>query len=177
MDDGLFGPIELDLDTTAGVVTVRGPGIPEVVVRRTGKGDADHVPIGTREPRDLELSVDGVVTSLRPSRARLSRRSYRVLAHVDDTPLLCAPCSPERSRIVRGSRTSPTHEMGIAERLDDGTVVISWHAAVTVLGHTVRAPEPTAGEAAVAYAVAVAFGTGARMMLPVLLDVLLFVPF
>lgn len=175
--DALFGSIELELVVPAGLVTVSGRGVPTVVVRRLGVGDEARVPIGTRDPRNLEMSVDGVVTPLRPSRARFFRRSFRVRAGVDGSALLSAPWTTDAVRIVRGCRMRPQHQLGIAERLDDGTVAIEWHADVTVPGHILAAPRPTPTEAAVAYAVTVAFGPGSRMLLPVLLELVLAVPF
>lgn len=179
VEDALFGAIEIGLDRVAGTVTVRGRRIPEIVVRRStaaAQPVAEHVPIGTRDPAALEMTVGGRAADLHPAPGRISRRSYRVLAHVDGSALLSAPCAPEHSRIVRSARPSRSQQMGIAERLDDGRVSITWHDEVTTVRGTVSAPTPTPAEAAVAYAMAAAFGTGARMMLPVLLDVLLIAP-
>ncbi|GAA3047446.1 hypothetical protein GCM10010464_09560 [Pseudonocardia yunnanensis] len=164
--DDVFGRVTIAVDVGGGLVTVQGESLPEVTVeRRSGVPLLGYIPIGTRDPAALTLRVAGTRQELNPAKAGLSRRSYRVRARIDSVDLLLTPNSPTTARLVRGRSYKPERELGVYERLDDGSVAARWHQDVAVLGVVAPAARPEPAEAAVGYALATAFGTGARFFL------------
>ncbi len=164
--DLLFGAVTVAVDVAAGLVSVQGERIPTTIVERTAEVPLQaYVPIGTRDPGALRLTVGGAREWLRPSRGRLSRRSYRVRARLGSADLLFTPRSPTESRLVRGTSYRGDNELGGFARMTGGAVAVEWSREVSALGATVAAAEPSPGEAAVGYAMAAAFGTGARFFL------------
>ncbi|MEU8529408.1 MULTISPECIES: hypothetical protein [Streptomyces] len=134
------------LDHASGTVRVAGDGLPEVIVARTpGDGETnDAVPVGTRDPARLTLTVDGLPAVLRPAKGRLFRRSYRVDAAVDGVRYRLVPCSYAESRLTRDGRA-----LGLLDSTGDGLVGAEWHDGV----------QPR--DIALGTALAAAFGTGA----------------
>jgi hypothetical protein len=164
--DVIFGAVTVAVDVAAGRVSVQGERIPTTIVERTAEVPLQaYVPIGTRNPDALRLTVGGAREWLRPSRGRISRRSYRVRARVGSADLLFTPRSPTESRLVRGTSYRGDNGLGGFARLTGGAVVVEWSREVSALGVTAPAAEPSPEEAAVGYAVAAAFGTGARIFL------------
>jgi hypothetical protein len=72
------------------------------------------------------------------------------------------PSISTASGTTSSTRCSAT---GVYERLDDGTVATRWHPDVAVRGVVAAAARPEPAEAAVGYALAAPFGTGARFFL------------
>ncbi|GHA85396.1 hypothetical protein ACIQRS_20445 [Streptomyces termitum] len=162
--DRLFGEIRIALDHEAGILTVDGDGVPCAEIRRSGDAPPEsHVPIGTRDPERLALSVDGAEEVLRPAKGFLTRRSYRVEAGPADRgpAYLLVPDSLGTSRLLRDGRL-----LGVFTSTGDGTVDVTWAPASDD-----APPEPR--DAAVGYALAAAFGTGAEPMWKLTLDALL----
>ncbi|MEV5595029.1 hypothetical protein [Streptomyces sp. NPDC052496] len=148
-EDRVFGRIVLDLDADAGLLTVRGDRVATAELRRSpGAPPAGHVPVGTRDGAYLRLTVDGRPAHLTPAGGRLTRRSHRVEAIYGGAVYRLLPDSPNGSRLVKEGRR-------IADFSSDGTghVWADWHPDV--------AP-PLREDAAVGYALAAAFGTGAE---------------
>lgn len=171
LTDAVFGAVTIRHDAAAGRVAVHGEGLPEVVVHRTPDVPLlAWVPIGTRDPTALALSVAGARQELHPAKGGLTRRSYRVRARVGTTDLLFAPSSPSTSRLVRGLRHRGDDELGTFERVDGEVVPAVWSQDQSLLGVTATGPRPEPEEAAVGYALAAAFGTGAQFFLAALLD-------
>lgn len=167
-DDEIFGALAWRLESHR--VVVSGDRIPEVTIVRTGADDPlPWIPIGTRRPELLDMTLAGDPVVLLPGPGRFSRRSYRVAVETTDGPLLSTPCSPTAARLVRGRSYRGDNELGIFERADDdNAVTCAWSSTVTALGVTVEALVPTPHEAAVGHALALAFGTGAQLLLPAL---------
>ncbi len=140
-------------------MAVEGEGLPRVVVRRAeGSGEVDeHVPVGTRDGRRLALTVDGRGRPGLPGRGRLTRRSFRVDITHAGVRYRLVPDSMTGSRLLRGSE-----RIGELSSDGDGVVVAQWAAGAGV--------RPV--EAAIGYALAAAFGTGALPMWMLLLDAL-----
>ncbi|WP_406862204.1 hypothetical protein ABZO31_17755 [Streptomyces sp. HUAS MG47] len=140
----------VDLDLTTGVVRVGGDGLPEVVVARIpGDGDTDDaIPVGTRDPARLTLTVDGREARLRPGKGRVFRRSFRVDATVDGVRYRLVPCSYVESRFSRGGKA-----LGRLDSTGDGLVGAEWD--------TEPDTAPDALSLALGTALAAAFGTGA----------------
>ncbi|MFD8646230.1 hypothetical protein ACFV14_38695 [Streptomyces zaomyceticus] len=139
--------VQIDLDGPAGTLRVSGHELPTVeLVRAPGTRPDTHTPIGTRKAALLALTVDGEPATLRPARARLLRRSYRVDVRVDGIRYRLVPSSYVDSRFTRNGKA-----LGTLESKGDGKVHSDWDpaAALTPLDH------------AVGTALAAAFGTGA----------------
>ncbi|WP_055602967.1 hypothetical protein [Streptomyces aureus] len=139
--------VQIDLDGPAGTLRVSGHGLPTVeLLRAPGTRPDTHTPIGTRKPALLALTVGGEPAVVRPARARLLRRSYRVDVRVDGVRYRLVPCSHVDSRLTRNGKA-----LGTLESAGDGRVDADWDQAVT----------PTPLDHAVGTALAAAFGTGA----------------
>ncbi|MFG2330049.1 hypothetical protein ACGFMM_10525 [Streptomyces sp. NPDC048604] len=147
----------VDLDLAAGTVRVGGEGLPEVVVARTpGDGETnDAIPVGTRDPARLTLTVDGREARLRPAKGRVFRRSFRVDATVDGVRYRLVPCSYVESRLSRGRDA-----LGRLDSTGDGLVGAEWDT------------EPDALALALGTALAAAFGTGAAPWWEIMTDVI-----
>lgn len=150
VEDDRFGAITVRLDTGPGEVTVEGAAVPRIeLYREEGTETDDHTPVGTRDGDRLTLTVDGEEASIVPAKGRLTRRSYAVdVRHADRTWRL-VPDSIPGSRLLRGE----VH-VGDFSSDGDGHVLAEWHEEA----------EPEALEAALGYALAAAFGTGAQPM-------------
>ncbi|MDT0454950.1 hypothetical protein RM550_04225 [Streptomyces sp. DSM 41527] len=157
-DDPLFGTVDVDLDHEAGVLVVVGDGVPRADVRRAaGTPLESHVPIGTRDPGRLTMSVDGTAVSLRPAKGFLTRGSYRVDigSGAKEYGHRLVPVSLGTSRLLREGTS-----LGVFTSTGDGIVTAEWE--------TGTAPGPY--DASVGYALAAAFGTGAEPMWKLTLD-------
>ncbi|MEU8381942.1 hypothetical protein [Streptosporangium sp. NPDC048865] len=144
--DAAVGELTLTLDRDGGTVRVEGDAVPTVVVRRSAEAVTQrHVPIGTRGADQLTMTLDGAAVRLRPGPGRVTRHSYR--AEVDHKEILYTfiPTSEESSSLFRGE-----DHLGNFTTITDGEVRAEW----------VAAPEPE--EAAIGYALAVSFGSGAE---------------
>ncbi|MFB7178779.1 hypothetical protein ACFCYI_13860 [Streptomyces sp. NPDC056257] len=151
--DPLFGVVEVELDHEGGSLVVDGEGIVRVEVRRAaGAAVESHVPIGARDPDRLSMTVGGAEVALRPAKGFLTRRSYRV----DVGEYRLVPDSLDGSRLLRDGAV-----LGVFSSSGDGRVSVEWKG------------EPGADDAAVGYALAAAFGTGAEPMWKLALDALL----
>ncbi|NNN31321.1 hypothetical protein HLK59_13275 [Streptomyces sp. S3(2020)] len=148
--DALFGPLTVRLNSRRGEVVVEGEAIPRVVLSRANGTKADeHTPIGTRDAGLLILTVGGEAAALAPGRGRLIRRSYRVDVRHAGRHWRLVPDSMPDSRLLRdGRRLGDFHSKG------DGRVAADWRSDA----------KPDAMDAAVGYALAAAFGTGAESM-------------
>ncbi|MFG2138109.1 hypothetical protein [Streptomyces sp. NPDC048650] len=157
-DDPLFGAVGVVLDHETGVLVVDGDGVPRADVRRAaGTPLESHVPIGTRDPGRLTMSVDGTAVSLRPSKGFLTRRSYRVDAGSGAKGYghRLVPVSLGTSRLLRDDTP-----LSVFTSTGDGNVTAEWETG------TVPGPY----DASVGYALAAAFGTGAEPIWKLTLD-------
>ncbi|MFH0517200.1 hypothetical protein ACHBTE_08480 [Streptomyces sp. M41] len=150
VEDSLFGPLTVRLDTGRGQVVVEGEAIPRIVVSRAPGTEAeDHIPVGTRDRRLLTLTVDGEEGAVRPAKGRLTRRSYRVDVRHSGRVWRLVPDSVPGSRLLRdGLRLGDLTSEG------DGRILAEWRQGTT----------PDALDAALGYALAAGFGTGAQPM-------------
>lgn len=169
MIDVLFGCVLVEVGS--GRVEVTGDELPPVVlVRAPGATVRADIPIGTRDAAALALTVDDEPVELRPSRGGLTRRSYRVAVRRGTDDLLFTPSSPTTARLVRGSRYRGDNEVGTFERADGSLLTAQWSEDISALGVRVAGLAPLPWEAAVGYALAAAFGTGAQFLLGALLE-------
>lgn len=167
--DVLFGCVRVEVGS--GHVEVSGDALPPVVlVRAPDAAVRVGIPIGTRDASALALTVDGEPVELRPARGGLTRRSYRVAVRRGADDLLFTPSSPTTARLVRGRRYRGDNELGTFERADGSLLPARWSEDVSALGVRVAGLGPLPWEAAVGYALAAAFGTGAQFFLGLLLE-------
>ncbi|KWT61014.1 hypothetical protein ADL21_16080 [Streptomyces albus subsp. albus] len=157
-EDALFGAVGIELDHEAGTLAVGGDGVPRTEIRRAaGTPLESHVPIGTRDPERLAMSVDGVAVDLRPAKGFLTRKSYRVdVARKGPATAATAgyghrlvPVSLGTSRLLRDGTL-----LGVLTSTGDGRVTAEWE----------KGAAPVPYDASVGYALAAAFGTGAEPM-------------
>ncbi|MEV7562306.1 hypothetical protein [Streptomyces sp. NPDC089795] len=153
-------------DTRFGAITVRqdgqdrvevdGEAIPRVTVERVPATEADpQIAIGTRDPAHLTMRVDDTAAGLRPARGRLSRHSYRVDVTYDGADYRLVPDSVPSSRLTRDG----VH-LGDFSSDGDETVIAEWR----------KDREVRPADAAIGYALASAFGTGAQPMWMMIVD-------
>ncbi|MCO1659434.1 hypothetical protein [Pseudonocardia humida] len=150
--DERFGHVRVEVDRVAGLVEVSGAAVPRVLLRRReAEPRHPHAPIGTRDPARLDLLAAGRRWEVAPAGGGLTRRSHRVDARRDAVRLRLVPCTSERSKLLRDGR-----ELGRLWSVCDGgsapDVSARWRAPGRV--------EPV--DAAIGYALAAGFGTGAQ---------------
>ncbi|WP_440099332.1 hypothetical protein [Streptosporangium sp. H16] len=156
--DAVVGELTLTLDRDAGTMRVEGDAIPTVVVRRSAEAVAQrHVPIGTRGPDQLTMTLDGAPVPLRPGPGRVTRHSYRAEVEHAGTTYTLIPTSEVSSGLFRGE-----HGLGEFTTLADGEVRAEWVAS------------PSPEEAAIGYALAACFGSGAEHALLAILSLFSF---
>ncbi|MFH8239866.1 hypothetical protein [Streptomyces sp. NPDC018321] len=148
-EDERFGAVTVRLDTGRGEVVVEGGAVPRVELGREGPEDDGHVPVGTRDGDRLALTVDGEEAVVDPSKGRLTRRSFAVDVRYAGGAWRLVPDSVAGSRLLRGRE-----HVGDFVSQGDGRVLAEWREGA----------EPKALDAALGYALAAAFGTGAHPM-------------
>lgn len=143
-------------DDHVAVVVRDGTSESRATITRSVDADVQtYVPIGTRNAAHLTMVVDGTPVDLAPGRGRYTRGSFKVAATYQGVRYLLAPASSVSSRLHRdGVR------LGEFSRLDGGELRVWWN------------PDASVGpvDAAIGYALAAAFGTGAKFFLAALLD-------
>jgi hypothetical protein len=149
----------VNTDIEKGWVEVAGDGFPAVHLRRSETAEVSpYVPIGTRDPAHLTLTVDGTAAALTLGRGRYTRGSFRVDAHLDGVHYRFHPSDDDGSGLSRdGLRLGEL-------MLEPETVELM---AVWSPGADVRPRD-----AAIGYALATAFGTGAESTLTMLVNTL-----
>lgn len=135
-------------------MTVAGDAVPEIRISRVDESKVSEVvPVGTRVPDDLSLTIDGQPAELAPRPGRLTRRSFRIRVRAQESAYLLQPISMAGSRLWRDD-----HNLGEVF-LQDGIADADWEPGANV----------TPQDAALGYALAVAFGTGSQpawMLIP-----------
>ncbi|MGH8968289.1 MAG: hypothetical protein ACRDXB_23590, partial [Actinomycetes bacterium] len=105
VDDPLHGTVIVHTDIEKGWVEVAGDGFPPVHLRRSDTADVSpYIPIGTRDPAHLALTVDGVPATITAGSGRVTRSSFRVEATVDGTHYRFLPRDADGSRLTRDGR-------------------------------------------------------------------------
>ncbi len=149
VQDDHFGELHVRLDSQESLL-VEGERIPRVTLDRAPDSEKeDHIAIGTRDPERLTLRIDGTRAELAPAKGRLTRRSYAVDVDHAGTSYRLVPDSIPSSRLIRDGR-----HIGDFSSDGDGRVIAEWHEDAEI--------QPL--DAAVGYALAAAFGTGAQPM-------------
>ena len=159
VEDPLHGVVIVHTDVERGRVEVAGDGFPAVHLRRSESAEVSgYVPIGTRDPAHLTLTVAGTPAVLSPGKGRFTRGSYRVDATVEGVHYRFHPSDEDGSRLTRDGRL-------LGElMLEPETIELM---EVWTPGADVRQQD-----AALGYALATAFGTGAESTLTMLVHAL-----
>jgi hypothetical protein len=159
VEDTLHGVVIVHTDIEQGWVEVAGNGFPSVHLRRSKDVDvSQHVPIGTRDPAHLSLTVDGTPATLSPGRGRFTRSSFRVDARVDGVDHHFHPSDEDGSRLSRDG-----------QRLGD---LMLEPETVELMAAWAPDADVRPQDAALGYALATAFGTGAESTLVMLIHTL-----
>ena len=156
VDDAYHGELKIRTDAERGVVEVSGEQVPTAVIERSPDAELNEfVPIGTRNADHLTMSVDGVEAELRPGPGKLTRGSYRVDLTVDGTRYRFTPDDDDYTQLKRGGAKIASFWMD-----GEGKFTVHWHA---------ERDDLRPADAAIGYALSVAFRTGALGILDVLL--------
>ncbi|NGO07637.1 hypothetical protein G5C60_08215 [Streptomyces sp. HC44] len=159
IQDDLFGELSVWSDPEKGEVAVGGRAVPDVVLRRVAgtrtNRTKEHIPIGTRKRGRLTLDVDGQEAVIRPAKGRVTRRSYRIDVRHAGRAYRLLPDSIAGSRLLKDKE-----HIGDFSSDGDGRVLAEWKEGARV----------EAADAALGYALAAAFGTGAQPMWTLALD-------
>lgn len=146
--DTRFGKALIRVHDQGGMISLVGDEIPECTIVRTAEDDvSEHIPIGTRDPGALEMTVAGVRATVRPAPGKLTRASYRVDVTCDGAEYRLAPSSPTSSRLSVAGQV-----VGELEVDDEGAPHATWR-------QTARPRD-----AAVGYLLVASFGAGARRL-------------
>lgn len=160
VEDPRYGVVIVHTDAEKGWIEVAGDGFPSVHLRRSAAAEVSrHVPIGTRDPAHLTLTVAGSPATLAIGRGRFTRGSFRVDASVDGVHYRLHPSDDDGSELTRDGR-----KLGVL-MLEPETIELM---AVWRPDADVR-PQ----DAAVGYALATAFGTGAESTPLMLIHILI----
>lgn len=136
-------------------VSVQGGAVPEVVVRRTGGEPREWIPVGTRDPASVAMTVDGRTVGLTPSKGRIARRSYRVAVDAGEVHWRLRPTDVDESTLWRDGALL-------------GRFALRDHVVELDLADGV---DVTAADLAVGCALVAAFGAGALPAWEAFLDV------
>ncbi|MBP2328061.1 hypothetical protein JOF56_008446 [Kibdelosporangium banguiense] len=156
VDDARYGVVTIGVNAERGAVEVSGTQVPTVAIQRSADAELNKfVPIGTREAAHLTMSVDGVEAELRPGPGKLTRRSYRVDLVLAGTHYRFTPDSDETAELSREGA-----EIAVFRMEDtNGEFSVGW-----------LADDSQPADAAIGYALSVAFRTGAMGAISMLLN-------
>ena len=157
MSDGIEFEVSVEVAEDR-VVVVAGDGATQSRATIQRSADAallSYIPIGTRDAAHLSMSLDDDSVALRPGPGRYTRRSYHVVAIHRGAQYLLKATSEVSSWLSRdGAR------LGEFSRIDDADVRVVWKPGAAV----------STADAAIGFALAAAFGTGAKHFLMILLE-------
>ncbi|MET0136458.1 MAG: hypothetical protein ABW215_22965 [Kibdelosporangium sp.] len=157
VDDAYFDELMIRTNAERGVVEISGKQVPTVVVQRSSDAELNKfVPIGTRKADHLTMSVDGVEAELRPGPGKLTRGSYRVDVTLAGTHYSFTPDSDDDTQLRRDSAKIASFAMDA-----EGEFTVRWQA---------ERDDSQPADAAIGYALSVAFHTGAMGIFSVLLN-------
>lgn len=157
VDDEYYDALTIRTSNERGMVEVSGKQVPTVVIQRSPAAELnEYVPIGTRNADHLTMSVDGVEAELRPGPGKLTRGSYRVELTLAGTHYKFTPDSDDDTLLKRDGIPTASFSMD-----GEGTFAVYWQA---------DRDDSQPADAAIGYALSVAFRTGALGIFSVLLN-------
>lgn len=157
-DDPFYDELTICTSDPDGRVEVSGGKIPTVIITRSPDAAVNRfVPIGSREAGELTMTVDGSTAELRPGKGKWTRRSYRVDVSVAGTKYRFKPNSIATSQLIRAGKKI------FEPSMDDehGDFLVQW---------LVSRADTEPADAAIGYALAVAFRTGAANLVSALIN-------
>lgn len=165
-EDSAIGILTVQLDEKdSPSVTITGPQVSTVVIQRKEGSPADSgAPIGSRKATNLLMTVGDAIATLSPGSGFLSRRAHRVDVEFKEHTYRLIPTGNQtstffidgkqagtlRSEKRTNSLYSEGKRVGALRTKGSGTIRAVWNADA----------DPSADAAAIAYALAAAFGTG-----------------
>ncbi|QIS12758.1 hypothetical protein [Nocardia arthritidis] len=143
-----------------------------VTIERVGARTRRSVPIGTRDASCLAAWVNDRRMKVLPGRGRALKRSYRVVAEIDDRVLTLEPISGGASRFLNGGPREIEKSFCTFAMLNNGSVYVEWKTPTTTeaLGHTVEPPQPTEEDVLTGFALVAAFGIGSLSWVEIILN-------
>jgi hypothetical protein len=164
--DTLYGPISVVTNAVDGWVEITGDTIPPVTIEREPGAEPDRtVRLGSRDQDHITLLLDGTPLPLHPGRTGWSRRSHRVRVEHAGTILQLRPVSDASSRLLCGRRVfgplRTRRRLGKFSEKDPKSFTSHWYR---------WSRRPTPEEAALGYALAAAFGSGADTLIGLDID-------
>ena len=170
VDTGLHGEVVLmGADGHVEAAYVDDPGC-RVTISRIGAVTHRRTPVGTRAQRAIEVTLTGGAVTIRPRRARVTKRSYRV--DVDGVALDLTPRDLVSSEFRVSTIEVANNVMAEMTRRADGTIDLLWSAPVRLGRRTFDPPVPTREQLLVGLAVAAAFGTGGLSLTTIAMNAL-----
>ncbi|GAA1033624.1 MULTISPECIES: hypothetical protein [Amycolatopsis] len=158
VDDAFYGELNIHTNDTDGLVEVFGNLVPTVSIVRAPNATLNRfVPIGTREAGELTMTVGGRAANLHPGAGKWTRGSYRVDLKLAGKRYRFAPNSIATSQLIRDGRRIFEPSMDD----EDGDFLVQW---------LVNRDDTEPADAAIGYALAVAFRTGAMGFLSLLIN-------
>ncbi|GAA1959532.1 hypothetical protein GCM10009754_32560 [Amycolatopsis minnesotensis] len=148
-DDAFFGELEVHTDEESGSVEVSGPEVPAVAIRRRPGAEVNQfVPIGSRRSADLDMIVGGDPATILAGPGKWTRGSYQIRVAVKGGEYLFKPNSIATTQLLRDGTKLADFSMDD----DEGDFIVHW----------IQTRERVLSvDAAVGYALPVAFRTGA----------------
>lgn len=158
VDDAFYDELKIRTNDAEGRVEVSGAQVPTVVITRSVGAEINlFVPIGTREPGELTMTVGEVTADLRPGKGKWTRGSYRVDLTLLGKRYRFKPNSIATSQLIRDGKKIFEPSMDD----EDGSFLVQW---------LVNRDDTEPVDAAIGYALAVAFRTGAMSLFGMLLS-------
>lgn len=149
LDDAYYDELKIRTCDESGVVEVSGEQVPTVTIQRSPDAALNqYVPIGTRDASQLTMTVDGIEAELRPGPGKWTRGSYMVELTLAGTYYKFVPNSIATTQLRRNGAKIAEFSMGD----DEGDFLMQWLQ---------KRDDSQPADAAIGYALSVAFRTGA----------------
>ncbi|MEU4646263.1 hypothetical protein [Nocardia fluminea] len=138
-------------------------------IERTGPRTTDRCYIGSRDSRVLNAHLNERKFDLIVGRGQYLKRTYRIIAKIDDRYVSLRPKDIETATFLNGKPHEIEKEFGELTARSDGSVEVFWALPKKVLHKKVDPPIPTSDDILVGYAIAAAFGTSALSFTSILM--------
>lgn len=169
VDSGIWGTVVIERAEARVRTRLACDAQMSVVLERRGPRTDKRCHLGSRDAAAVSATVNGRAFTLDIGRARVTKRSYRVIAEVDGRHLSMRPENLEMSTFVNGKPYEIEKEFGELTAKSDGTVEVFWALPKKVLNQAIEPPQPAAEDVLIGYAIAAAFGTGALSFTSILM--------
>lgn len=158
VDDAFYDELTIHTSDESGVIEVSGEHVPTVTIKRSPDAALNKfVPIGSRAASDLAMTVAGVEADLLSGKAAWTRGSYRVELTHAGTHYKFTPNSITTTQLIRDGANIVEFSMDD----EDGDFLVQWLA---------KREDSQPADAAIGYALSVAFRTGAMGFFSLLIN-------